>query len=144
MFPPFLALAASLRSITGGLARTGGAGSSLGSYDEDMPVFARDEAEQILPKVRPYVEDIQRRKAIFDDRPSEPLAAEIRALIGHVAEMGVEVKDLDLGLIDFPSVRRGRQIYLCWKLGEGDTISWWHEVNTGYAGRRPIKELYEN
>jgi hypothetical protein len=109
-----------------------------------MPVFARDEAEQMLPKVRPYIEDIQRRKSIFDDRPSEPLAAEIRALIANVAEMGVEVKDLDLGLIDFPSVRRGRRIYLCWKLGEGDSISWWHEMNTGYAGRRPISELYEN
>jgi len=109
-----------------------------------MPQFARDEAEALIPKVRPYLEDIQRRKESFDRRPTEPLAAEIRALVAAVAEMGVEVKDLDIGLIDFPTVRRGRQIYLCWKLGEGDRITWWHELHTGYAGRRPIVELYEN
>ena len=109
-----------------------------------MPRFARDEAEALLPKVVPYLEDIQRRKQAFDRRPTEPLAAEIRALLQEIADMGVEVKSLDEGLIDFPSVRRGREIYLCWKLGEGDRISWWHEPHTGFAGRRPIKELYEN
>ncbi len=109
-----------------------------------MPRFARDEAEALLPKVVPYLEDIQRRKQAFDRRPTEPLAAEIRALLQEVAEMGIEVKSLDDGLIDFPSVRRGREIYLCWKLGDGDRISWWHELHTGFAGRRPIKELYEN
>lgn len=109
-----------------------------------MPQFARDEAEALIPKVRPYLEDIQRRKEAFDRRPTEPLAAEIRALVTAVAEMGVEVKDLDVGLIDFPTVRRGRQIYLCWKLGEGDHITWWHALDTGFAGRRPIAELYEN
>jgi len=109
-----------------------------------MPRFARDEAEALLPKVVPYVEDIVRRKQAFDRRPTEPVAAEIRALVGTINEMGVEVKDLRVGLIDFPSVRRGRVIYLCWKLGEGDRIQWWHEVNTGFPGRRPIRELYEN
>lgn len=113
-------------------------------YDEDMPQFARDEAESLIPKVKPYLEDIQRRKEAFDRRPTEPLAAELRALIAAVAGMGVEVKDLDVGLIDFPTVRRGRPIYLCWKLGEGERITWWHEPNTGFAGRRPIAELYEN
>lgn len=109
-----------------------------------MPQFARDEAEALIPKVKPYLEDIQRRKEAFDRRPTEPLAAELRALIAAVAEMGVEVKDLDVGLIDFPTVRRGKPIYLCWKLGEGERITWWHEPNTGFAGRRPIAELYEN
>ncbi len=109
-----------------------------------MPRFARDEAEALLPKVAPYLEDIQRRKLAFDRQPSEPVAQEIRALVRQVAEMGVEVKDLDVGLIDFPSVHRGRAIYLCWKLGEGGRIEWWHEIGTGYAGRRPIKELFEN
>ena len=109
-----------------------------------MPQFARDEAEALLPKVAPYLEDIQRRKQAFDRNPSESIAAEIRALVRSVLEMGVEVKDLDVGLIDFPSVRRGKPIYLCWKLGEGDSIGWWHEVETGFAGRRPIKELFEN
>ena len=109
-----------------------------------MPHFARDEAEALLAKVRPYLEDIQRRKRSFDQRPTEPTAAEIRALIRAVNELGVEVKDLDAGLVDFPSLRRGRPIYLCWKLGEGDSISWWHDPESGFAGRRPIKELYDN
>jgi hypothetical protein len=109
-----------------------------------MPQFARDEAEALIPKVKPYLEDIQRRKEAFDRRPTEPLAAEIRALVAAVAEMGIEVKDLDVGLIDFPTVRRGKPIYLCWKLGEGEHITWWHDTHTGFAGRRPIAELYEN
>jgi hypothetical protein len=109
-----------------------------------MPPFARDEAEALLPKVRPYVEDIQRRKQMFDRNPTEPLAAEIRALVRSVSEMGVEVKDLDAGLIDFPTVRRGKPIYLCWKLGEGDRIEWWHDAESGFAGRRPIRELFDN
>lgn len=109
-----------------------------------MPQFARDEAEAILPKVVPYLEDLQRRKDAFDRNPTEPVAQEIRALVRSIGAMGVEVKDLDVGLIDFPSLHRGRPIYLCWKLGEGDRIAWWHEPQTGYAGRRPIKELFEN
>lgn len=109
-----------------------------------MPQFARDDAEALLPKVAPYLEDIQRRKQAFDRNPTEPVAQEIRALVRSIADMGVEVKDLDVGLIDFPSVHRGRPILLCWKLGEGDRIEWWHELRTGYAGRRPIRELFEN
>lgn len=109
-----------------------------------MPRFTRDEAEALLPKVVPYVEDLVRRKQAFDRRPTEPLAAEIRGIVRSIDEMGVEVKDLDQGLIDFPSQRRGRAIYLCWKLGEGERIDWWHPVDTGYAGRRPIRELYDN
>lgn len=109
-----------------------------------MPQFARDEAEALLPRVVPYLEDIQRRKQAFDRKPSEPVAAEIRALVRSVLDLGVEVKDLDVGLVDFPSVRRGKPIYLCWKLGEGETIEWWHERETGFAGRRPIRELFDN
>ena len=51
--------------------------------------------------------------------------------------LGVIIKDLDVGLCDFPHMRDGRVVYLCWKLGEGD-VSWWHEIETGFAGRRPI------
>jgi len=57
-------------------------------------------------------------------------------------EMGVLVKDLDIGLCDFPYLLDGRVVYLCWKLGEPD-IRYWHEVEDGYAGRRPIETLTE-
>ena len=109
-----------------------------------MPRFTRNEAEALLPKIRAYLEDLQRWKRAFDQRPTDPVAAEIRALAVAVAELGVQVKDLDRGLVDFPAEHRGREILLCWKLGEGDRISWWHDVDVGYAGRRPIRELFEN
>jgi hypothetical protein len=105
-----------------------------------MPRFSRAEAEALLPKVRPLLEDLRRRKVAFDRRRTEPVAREIRALLEEIAALGVEVKDPDLGLIDFRAMRRGREVYLCWRLGEGDRISWWHEIESGYAGRQPLVE----
>ena len=105
-----------------------------------MTRFTRSEAEALLPTVRPLMEDVRRRKASYDRRPSAPLANELRSLVGEVAALGVQVKDLDIGLIDFPSVRRGQEILLCWKLGEGDRISWWHDSEAGYRGRRLIED----
>jgi hypothetical protein len=49
----------------------------------------------------------------------------------------VIVKDLDAGLVDFPSVRDGEDVLLCWQLGE-DVVAFWHRYEDGYAGRRPI------
>jgi len=105
-----------------------------------MTRFTRSEAEALLPTVRPLMEDVRRRKASYDRRPSAPLANELRSLVDEVTALGVQVKDLDLGLIDFPSVRRRQEILLCWKLGEGDRISWWHEPEAGYRGRRLIED----
>jgi hypothetical protein len=51
--------------------------------------------------------------------------------------MGIEVKDIDMGLVDFRSNMDGREVYLCWKLGE-EHISFWHELHTGYASRQPL------
>jgi hypothetical protein len=107
---------------------------------EDMPTFTRAEAEALLPKVRPLLEDLQRRKASYDRRPTDPIAKEIRALLLEIAELGVEVKDLDGGLIDFRTSLRGRDVYLCWRLGEGDRISYWHDLETGFAGRKLIED----
>lgn len=64
--------------------------------------------------------------------------AEVRSLIEKVQEMGCELKDIDQGLIDFRAEREGREVYLCWKLGETD-IGWWHELDTGFSGRRPLE-----
>ncbi len=65
-------------------------------------------------------------------------AAELNSLMGRVQEMGCEVKDIDQGLIDFRTEREGREVYLCWKLGEPQ-IGWWHELETGFAERRPLE-----
>ncbi len=62
---------------------------------------------------------------------------ELAAVIDEVTALGVEVKDVDEGLVDFPALRRGETVLLCWKLGE-DEIGYWHTVDGGFAGRRPL------
>ena len=66
-------------------------------------------------------------------------AAEVNGLIERVNDLGCEVKDIDEGLVDFRSERGGRDVYLCWKLGEPE-ILWWHELEAGFAGRRPLEQ----
>jgi len=65
-------------------------------------------------------------------------AAEMSSLVEKVQEMGCELKDIDQGLIDFRAEREGREVYLCWKLGEPD-IRWWHDLESGFAGRQPLE-----
>ncbi|HEU4759083.1 MAG TPA: DUF2203 domain-containing protein [Dehalococcoidia bacterium] len=65
-------------------------------------------------------------------------AAEVNTLIEQVQALGCEVKDVDQGLVDFRTVMDGREVYLCWKLGE-PSIGWWHELEAGYAGRQPLR-----
>jgi hypothetical protein len=67
----------------------------------------------------------------------ERLARELASIVDEIAAHGAEVKDLDEGLIDFPALRRGETVLLCWKLGE-DEIRYWHAVEDGFAGRRPL------
>jgi hypothetical protein len=67
----------------------------------------------------------------------ERLARELAKVVDEIAALGAEVKDLDEGLIDFPALRRGETVLLCWKLGE-DEIRYWHAVEDGFAGRRPL------
>ena len=59
------------------------------------------------------------------------------ALIHRLQDMGIEVKDIATGLIDFPALRDGRAIYLCWKYNE-ESIQFWHEMDAGFAGRQRI------
>lgn len=59
--------------------------------------------------------------------------AGVQEILGY----GVEVKDFDRWLIDFPHLRDGKVVYLCWQRGE-DRIEWWHEIETGFAGRTPL------
>jgi hypothetical protein len=59
----------------------------------------------------------------------------------QIDEWGVTLRDINTGLIDFPALAMGRPIWLCWRLGEGDTIGWWHEANKGFDSRQPLSEL---
>jgi hypothetical protein len=62
---------------------------------------------------------------------------ELRDLIGELGERDIVLRDLDRGLVDFPSLRGGQEVYLCWEEGETE-IGFWHEPDAGFAGRRPL------
>jgi len=64
-------------------------------------------------------------------------AAELETCLEALMEFGVEVKDIDAGLLDFPSVREGEDVLLCWRVGE-ESVEWWHDLEEGFAGRKPI------
>jgi hypothetical protein len=67
----------------------------------------------------------------------EACSAKLKQLLDNFEEIGCLVKDLDVGLIDFPALYRGMEVYLCWRFGEAD-IRFWHPIDEGFAGRRPI------
>jgi hypothetical protein len=125
-----------------------------------MKIFTVEEANALLPAVRQILQRIQRsRRRLSVYRHEAKLAAEgaehggggmaggvhyatiLNSLTMQMAElegMGVQLKDFDRGLIDFPSLREGRVVLLCWQLGEGDKLEWWHDVDAGFAGRTPL------
>jgi len=68
------------------------------------------------------------------------LIDQMQAGVTRLVEREVTLREIEAGLIDFPALANGRQIWLCWRLGEGD-IEWWHELDDGFAGRRRLAEL---
>jgi len=131
-------------------------------YTFPMPqIFNLEEANETLNIVRPLIAEIQEiRQAILKNQPEAWPAIEKSAgnggnralssmvkdferldtLVHQIQDMGVLVKDVNLGLLDFPALRGGREVYLCWKFGEGE-IAFWHEVEAGFAGRQPIENF---
>ncbi len=77
---------------------------------------------------------LSRRKAKRDKSVQH-----LKDTVEEIGAMGVQVKDLDMGLLDFPCVVEGQVILLCWKLGE-KAITFWHGLEEGYAGRKPIDD----
>ena len=129
-----------------------------------MKLFTLQEANNLLPTVRPILLKIQsRHNAIAELRETAQAAAkaaefgggmeggsvyvkslyELGKLTLEIDSLGVQLKDYSRGLIDFPAMRDGRVVLLCWQMGEGDELEWWHEVDDGYSGRRPIGEAFE-
>ena len=127
--------------------------------------FTPEEANAALAEVRPLAErmvaarsvllDAQRRQADLVARVASnggglappdvaAAAAEVQqatavlvAVLEELERLGVQVKDLDRGLVDFPCVHGDRVVLLCWELGE-DEVAYWHGADEGYAGRRPL------
>ena len=125
--------------------------------------FTPSEANSALDQVRPLAErmvEVRARLTELEDEQREVvqivagngsseavgeartpefarLAAEFQRCFDALADLGVEVRDVDTGLLDFPSLREGETVLLCWQPGE-PAVAWWHGVEDGFAGRRPI------
>jgi hypothetical protein len=119
--------------------------------------YTLEEANAALPGVvdvigrlraaRDRLGDREARTALADATPTNGGGApartisegflEVREALLELQELEVVLRDLDRGLVDFPALREGSEIYLCWEQGE-DEISWWHEPDAGFAGRRPL------
>ena len=100
-----------------------------------------------LRAAREGLNDDEARAALGDAAPANGGGApgrvvseaflEMRSALVELQEMEVVLRDLDRGLIDFPSIRDGEEVFLCWEEGE-DEIGYWHELDAGYGGRRPL------
>jgi hypothetical protein len=82
---------------------------------------------------------IDRSKFLGIRAKRDATVSRLNEILSEVNEMGVQVKDLDMGLIDFPSFYRGDEVLLCWRLGE-DAIRYWHNLSDGFRGRKEIDD----
>ena len=123
--------------------------------------FTLQEANEILVTIRPLMDEVQTiRQKILANQPEAWPAIEksagnggnralsnmiqdfekLDALVHLIQDTGVLIKDINIGLLDFPALRDGREVYLCWQYGEGE-IAFWHEVEGGFAGRQSIDKF---
>ena len=137
----------------------------VGMFDEaDIEkVFTLSEARSLIPRLRRLLARVtQEREVLVDMRLEIDLAREkaefgggsplgptylahmirFSEAVQEVQYLGVHVKDFRTGLVDFPYEREGRIIYLCWKPDE-DEIGWWHETDSGFAGRQPLTDDFD-
>jgi len=124
----------------------------------DRKLFTLDEANRSLPYVSRVVEDVievytrivgLRRRledmgaddaALSMEREYEVSMDRLGELVDELHLVGVELKDFEKGLIDFPAFADGREVLLCWQRGETQ-VGHWHEVDAGYSGRQPVEAL---
>lgn len=119
--------------------------------------FTRAEANAALATLRPLLQRLRDAKDLLtDEQAHEALSdaapgngggeagvqvgesfLEVRRLLAALQEAGIVIRDLDRGLIDFPALIEGREVYLCWELGE-DSVDHWHEIEDGFPGRQPL------
>jgi hypothetical protein len=80
---------------------------------------------------------VRREEVVASRTRKDSSARVLKAAMERIEEIGCQVKDLETGLIDFPTLYRDQEVYLCWKLGEA-SISFWHHIEDGFRGRQPI------
>ncbi len=123
--------------------------------------FTVEEANALLPHLIPLVERLLRlRQRVLERHEAlvpvlerggwnsggrvasevADLFRQIEAIIEAIHRTGAQVKDVNTGLIDFPALRNGREVLLCWQYGE-PRVAYWHSLDAGFAGRRPIEEF---
>ena len=68
------------------------------------------------------------------------LVDQMAAGVSRIDQLGLTLRDIETGLVDFPALVSGRQVWLCWRRGE-PAVEWWHELDSGFSGRRPLSEL---
>jgi hypothetical protein len=121
-------------------------------------LFTVEEANALLPTLRETLDEIAlHRDALRERAPEmEPIlraatengggragseygveAYKLYLAIARITDLGVVLKDLDLGLLDFPHEREGRVVFLCWHPPE-ESVEYWHDLDAGYAGRQPL------
>src|SRR5262245_21354018 len=126
----------------------------------DERIFTLAEANGLLPRLRSILADVvevwpllkEVHPEIYKVRYKVPLdcfspygveyvdaVSRLLFLVHQIKDMGVLLKDVEKGLCDFPYVKQGRIVYLCWHLGE-DSIEYWHDIEAGFAGREPLDD----
>jgi len=125
-------------------------------------LFTLEEASDLLPQLRLLMERLQRHALRLDAEmqdlarargiaaaaldmeellrarpPLRIIVEELDATVDRIGELGVQLKDVRLGLVDFPSLREGERVLLCWQFGEDD-VAYWHREEEGFAGRRML------
>lgn len=135
---------------------------TLSLYTFPMPrYFTLQEANGTLNVIRPLMDEVQAiRQKILAKQPEAWPAIQksvgnggnralsnmvqefekLDALVHRIQATDVLIKDINLGLLDFPALKDGREVYLCWQYGENE-IAFWHEVEAGFAGRQPIESF---
>ncbi len=109
------------------------------------------ELDEMLLVLRAQRDELRELKIVFD--ATEPgddqrrirlrmqgLVDQMQASVARIDGWSITLRDIDTGLVDFPALVAGRQVWLCWQLGEGP-IAWWHELDDGFGGRRPLLDL---
>ena len=119
-------------------------------YTVEQANAARPWVAERVDRIQDALEELRRRESIdaFDQLDAEsggsyPGKAIARAVLeilwaaSELQAMDIVLRDADRGLVDFPSIRNGEEVYLCW-LADEPRVDWWHEPDTGFAGRKPL------
>jgi hypothetical protein len=132
MLPLVRAIVTDLVSLTREVVERRQRMAHLFADDESADDSDADDAESDASRDDPYR---QERRHVEEQMGRD--AQRLRELVDELRELGVEPKDALMGLVDFPAVRDGRTICLCWKLDEPE-VQFWHEWEAGFAGRQPL------